>query len=413
MTSKNNPSLYDYCKNPQEYTNSDLSETTKKYWSQLCPFLGPDFTPPITNSKQDPEFFFQMVNFFHYGRIIETEKNKETYRENYSQQALDRAGQFFMNLINMIPLMIIASIPFTKVPLLPVLLGPGKVVSVLSSDALKPFMSEFFPEILENFSKEIVQSGGTELIVNSSKIFLSAIGRFFPSFAKTIGLRVGEDLSEELSENTIAFLIRNAASAVADIGVGSIGIVAGIISSELFSYLMVGQMILQLVGMALDFWDPCGLNNEMDDKALQSFCDSINDIFMKSLLSKYCSHQDSYGNVTYTKTFPIVYYADTAIQNYKSDYYQQRLLKHITDYLGSLQYNSDGYPILIPSEKGQLLTNSDIAKITRNVNTVSNWANNNTVAQNWLAKWWPLLLGFTILIIIILIIIIKNRNVAI
>lgn len=156
--------------------------------------------------------------------------------------------------------------------------------------------------------------------------------------------------------------------------------------------------IAMLLGMIFDAYDPCDLQTQLTAEALQEFNTNFNDEFRSVVLQQLETVQDSYGDVIETAVWPIEYYADaSALIPFIDDKYKTMEQNYMYAYLNSLNFNSCGMPIIkVRGGTGQVINNNVIKGLE--LNLLSTIGDNNTVIENWLAKWWPLLLGFLILI---------------
>lgn len=167
-------------------------------------------------------------------------------------------------------------------------------------------------------------------------------------------------------------------------------------------------MAVQMMGMLLDLWDPCDLNDQFDASQLQILNNNFNTVFRTNIAQGVLSTQDTYGNIVLNAEWPVPYYAElSAIIPFKNDYYDPIRQGLMMDYLNSLQFNSNGSPIFYTINTGRMISNDDISAIDSAV--IDFLSGSNTVAENWLHKWWPLL-AMMLIVIVLLIITIRRRN---
>lgn len=252
--------------------------------------------------------------------------------------------------------------------------------------AVKAIYSRMVETIALNISKELSQSGAkmiadglSEAAVNISTVFVAMIEKF---------------IFEEL---TIGGLY--ACKLLLD-AVGWIGEVA-------IPFLGEAMMLFQLLGMIFDGWDPCALNFELDDKAIDTFNTSFDNVFRENILRPLTSVTDVYGNVYFFDLWPIEFYADNSfLVNDKPDVYGPILAQFMTKWLCSQRTNSYGQPIAWP-KGGKLIDNSVLAQFERSA--VLDFTNNNKVVANWAIRFMPiiLLIIFFILLFIIFVLIKK------
>lgn len=233
------------------------------------------------------------------------------------------------------------------------------------------------PDLYEEAVK-LAEEGLDEGVVNSAMIFSSAAERLT---VEEVGM--ARYVASELIEG------------------------AEILGSALGDVLMV-QMIVQMVGMALDMWDPCHYNDELDSSSLTTFNNLFNKVFRDNVILQVNTITDSYGHVTAGNVWPIEFYADTILNKEKEDYYSPLRFRFMARYLSSLQYNSDGLPIdWTPNPNGRIFNNSDFWIVERTV--ADYFGNDNTVIANFFLKWWPFFL-LLIVIIIIILFIVRSRT---
>lgn len=244
----------------------------------------------------------------------------------------------------------------------------------MAKNALKKWVLGRLDDEMIAAATELAKEGASKGVVNTSLIFTEAAGKM------TV---------EEVGVETFvaARLIEGAEM------LGSI-----------IDEVLIIQMIVQLVGMVLDMWDPCNYNQELDSSTLDTFTDLYNKAFRDNVLIKVESIVDSYGHVTIGNIWPIEFYADRILTNEKEDHYKKIRFNLFAKYISSLQYNSDGLPINFEDDPAaRLMTNSDFWIVEKTVSTY--FANDNTVIANWFLKWWPILLAVVIGGIILLIIV--------
>ena len=173
---------------------------------------------------------------------------------------------------------------------------------------------------------------------------------------------------------------------------------------------IVGEilMVLQMISMIFDSWDPCHYNDQMTADALNQYTDDFNKAFRQSGMLAYDSFSDSYGNTEYLNIWPIEYTATKFIlDDQTSDEYTDLYTKHMAQYLSSLRVNSDGEAIYVPNG-GILLSQLQDSHFQEIENRLSSLlSDGNTVFANFIKKYWPVFLIFTFLLLIFILYIIK------
>jgi hypothetical protein len=177
----------------------------------------------------------------------------------------------------------------------------------------------------------------------------------------------------------------------------------------LFDFADEAFIIIMVISMVLDAWDPCNLNSMLDDKALDLYGNMFDQKFRETLLSELDSTVDSYGTTILSATWPIEYYAEkSALLPLKKDYYDSIQQNLMFAYLNSLSFNSCGLPIQhVKSGTGKVIDNNVLTGL--NADAFIFFSDNNTVVSNWLIKFWPVIVSF-ILILIVIFLYIKGRK---
>jgi hypothetical protein len=176
---------------------------------------------------------------------------------------------------------------------------------------------------------------------------------------------------------------------------------------EFVSYVGIVMMVLQVIGMIFDSWDPCKLDTQLTADILDSYCQQFDGAFRASVLAVVGGVKDSYGRVSVPGNWPVEYYAEEGIlQNKKEDYYGPIRTRFMMEYLGTLEINSDGLPIDHSDDASSLITSSHLSEASQRMLAV--FGDSNTVVENWIYKWWPVVLGILIILIVIFLVIRKR-----
>lgn len=339
----------EYCKHPEDYQNASwLDNQTRAYWDQYCQL-----------QKQ--------------------------------AAAQDTGGYDRQGLANAVPGALLNFITMFFAPSNMMILGIIKGGPVLYKSIklalAKGIKAWSLTDAEEKLASEAIEAGRDAYLVNSGMVF----SKFFGDMA-FLDLEIAEKAGYSSGKMAIAELLDSAEK----LGIEILGA-----ASEVMDALLV----LQLTGMVFDAWDPCKLNVMLDATQLREFSNSFNDNFRESVLASVASTVDSYGHISYSSVWPVEYYAEQgALTPFKNDVYEPMRQKLYLQYLCSLQYNSDGEPIYHGKKgEGRAITNKDLSAVQA---ALVKWAgNSNTVAENWILKWWPMLLGIIVLIVLVVIVV--------
>uniref|UniRef100_A0A6C0ELV1 Uncharacterized protein n=1 Tax=viral metagenome TaxID=1070528 RepID=A0A6C0ELV1_9ZZZZ len=234
-------------------------------------------------------------------------------------------------------------------------------------------------EAAENF----IQEGGDEAVANATAVTSEMINDI--AFVDIeVALAAGYDTSDMVLASLFKFF-------------------------DMIGDIFEAAMIVQLIGMVLDAWDPCDLDSQLDNEQLAIFSQTFNDQFRIAVLGQIGATRDSYGTTVLNGVWPVEYYPDqTILQPYKKEYYKKVGTQLMLNYLNNLQFNSCGQPI--PKTRGgsgKVFSNDTITNFDKN--TLIYFSDNNTVVANWLYKWWPILAG-VIIVLIVLFLVIKRHE---
>lgn len=249
-------------------------------------------------------------------------------------------------------------------------------VKMAFSAAVKALTSGL-PESITTAMGEMVAEGASEAAVNASVLL--------ENFMATMTV---ETFGEAAGSYALGALLQGAK-----------------MLGELMEWITIVMMVVQLIGMVFDSWDPCHLNDQLDAKAIDTFNGAYDKVFRLHVLPMVDSMKDAYGETFELYVWPIEYFADRGfLLQEKEDYYRPIRMKLMVRYLNSLEYNSDGQPIYWP-KGGNLVNNNQLKGMANTLALVA--ADDNTVVANWLTKWWPLVVFAIMVLIIIIVFIIK------
>jgi len=268
------------------------------------------------------------------------------------------------------------------------MMGLNLVLSKIFDNIVKDGIAKWFSQSLIDNGILMVENGIVDMASANSSIILTGVIRY--------------GLTEIAAGTIVEGLIRG--------GVYAISILLKAFSyilEELIPYLGDIALVVQLVGMIFDEWDPCHFNDELSASTINQMNISFDNAFRKTMLSALNSTTDSYGNIFFIDIWPIEIYADNAFlaqETTGQDIYgntidYDNLQSLLTAYyLNNMIFNSKGEPICIPVNPGSNINSNTFSKLD---NILSN---NNNIVGNWIKKLWPIILVVIIIIIIILII---------
>lgn len=342
----------EYCKHPEDYQNASwLDNQTRAYWDQYCQL-----------QKQAAS------------------QGSGGYDRQGLAQAIPSALLNFVSMFfepsNLAILSIIKGGPIGYKAIKSII---GKATKLSLTDAE------------QKLAAEAIEAGGDAYLVNSGTLFSKIFGDIV-----YLDLEIAEKAGYSAGKMAIAELLDSAE-------------MLGIEFLAAASEIMDALLVLQLMGMVFDAWDPCKLNVMLTGKMLKEFSDNFNNQFRRSVLASVASTVDSYGHISYSTNWPVEYYAEQgALTPFKNDVYEPIRQKLYLQYLCSLQYNSNGEPIYHGRKgEGRALTNNDLSAMQTSL--LKLFGNSNTVAENWILKWWPMLLGIVILIVLV-VLMVRRKN---
>ena len=274
-------------------------------------------------------------------------------------------------------------------------------------------VGEFIPQFLGQMIEGILTPDGLKMLAIfegvslTSKIALNAILR---AIAKGVGDEVMEAAAELATEAGAEFvsnaILTTAISQAVEEGTAaSLAFEITSMTAEAVSVVAMVFMIVQLLGMIFDAWDPEGYNKMLDADIMEDLIVKFDQVFEQKFLSGVTGFKDSVGRPMFANVWPIEYYADSMIMSdlppgstdvKQFDYHVQYFLH--------LQYNSDGYKIIWPRNMPNLIDNSFFNKFATQYALML--GNSNTVVANWFKKYW-IILAVVIIALIILLLVIK------
>lgn len=250
---------------------------------------------------------------------------------------------------------------------------------------------------------------GVELVSEATFDFLikslaSNISENILNEASLIALEQGAEFANS------AIILSVCAKSVEYASLQAISVGALRVLSTAAEYVTIILIIVQLVSMIIDGFDPEGYNNEMDASMLDIMSENLNNSFSKWYYENMSIGNDEFGNIINGNgEWPIERYADSYLDSYLDNLdikvdYDSNIFKYMCEYLLELKVNSNGQPISWgTSNKTTLLDQSDFRKYTDQYFMILGGKNN--IFANWLNKNWIIIIVIIILIIFFLFVI--------
>lgn len=338
-------SISDYCAHPEDYKNSpDLNNDTRKIYDEFC-----------------------------------------TMRKNANNMSIPSGTAWKYKLEDSILQLIVSMITPPGIAIMSGVIG-GPIVM----KAVKAWVGQWIKNGLSKeglaAAQKFIEDGGEKYIANSCLLaddFLQNTAFLSVDVAEVAGVESGGRLATVYLFQT-AELLGEVASAVG-----------------------IAMMVLQIIGMIFDAWDPCKLDTQLTADILDAYSQQFDGAFRGTVLSSLGGVQDSYGRLSIPGNWPVEYYAENGILQYKKeDYYAPLRTRFMMDYLGTLEINSDGLPIDHSSDASALIDPSHISAVSQRLLAV--FGDQNTVVENFIYKWWPAIVGILIILIVIFLVIRKR-----
>jgi len=149
--------------------------------------------------------------------------------------------------------------------------------------------------------------------------------------------------------------------------------------------------IVQLLGMILDSWDPAGYGQELNAAAMDALCTQFDRAFQAAFMNQVPIGQDELGKPIFPTEWPIEYTVPPPKEDEASlRDTAEKLWPYIVEYLNSLQFNSDGYPIEKPLG-GNLIAPEWGAVADK---LFLQWTSGNTVAAEYMHETGRRVIGW-------------------
>ena len=182
-----------------------------------------------------------------------------------------------------------------------------------------------------------------------------------------------------------------------------------------FDWLNWPMVIVALVGNVWDTIDPCKLKDEMSVFVLRDLNTQFDQVVRNSVFGNMNSAYTPQGVPLLTLKWPLHYYADSLAQSLTSDPKsswalsdQKKKMEYRALYLLGLSKNSDGLTIYYPPDSclPSNLVSDGILQWDRLFQNIGEslgvqFGDSNTVFENWITKWWPLLIFIIIVVLIV------------
>jgi hypothetical protein len=340
------PSISEYCSNPSQYVNSYPPETIS-YWNNIC--------------KDQKNGQKEILNDIDKLAGIAAKESK--------------AGLYVLGdaLINMITGMLTPE----GLKMLGIFFGVDFGVKTLYKLLLKTV-------------KNYISRGITEEITD-----LSA--------------KVSAEAAIDAASSNAAVMASELAGEMGSVLAGEQGVVWVLETlGDVFAGIMNVFMLLQLVTMIFEAWDPCKYNVQLSKVSIDEFTSSFNKMYRENGVVAYNSFTDVYGRTEYLNVWPIDYTATQFLLDiHTNKEYKLAYTRYTAQYLSSLRVNSIGDPIYLPNG-GVTISQMNSSHWRDMEMQLSNvFADGNTVVANTLIKFWPLFVILAIVILIFIIYIVK------
>jgi hypothetical protein len=209
--------------------------------------------------------------------------------------------------------------------------------------------------------------------------------------------------SGEMNANLIsnALLTSLCSKAVAEGAEYSYTLMFARIISDSVEGLNSALLILQIMGMIMDLWNPEGYAAELTAVDLHKICKEFDKSFTQIYLFNATVGTDEFGNPVYGSVWPVEYYADYFIFDNKSDKDDEDRFTFSLEYLTHLSINSNGEPINWFTDVNDLLIPDSFKKGANKLSMEI--AGNNQVFASWLRKYFIIVLAIIGIIIVFLI----------
>ena len=176
--------------------------------------------------------------------------------------------------------------------------------------------------------------------------------------------------------------------------------------SAALSGIEVIVIIVQILGILIDAWDPEGYANEFNADAMTAVNDSFNSEFITRFLETVTIGKDKYGRPIHLASWPVEYHLDAMLASEDPRPRKEQNLKlfeYIVEYLDSIVYNSDGQRILHadPHDTSELIHPRVFPKMSSQL--MQMLSGHNTLVARWTKTHWIIVLvGIGILLFLLL-----------
>jgi hypothetical protein len=274
----------------------------------------------------------------------------------------------------------------------------------ISSEGIQNFFSFLFspPGIEMMIEFKLIKVIDKKLIQAASKYLReTAIKNFTSLFVKT----TTEQLAEVGIKNTIGIALTCISRLIGVTLANTVSLSLTLVSTTINVAFYVMDLVM-ILGLIIDTWDPCDLNQSIDPDSLNHLSDKFNSVM--ATMATYNTYVDANNQLVYRfDIWPIEYVLDVQLNkavealNLKEQYDKKSTQYqgiYIMNYLNPPE-TTDPKNILIPDEVLKKLRQNDVFYKV---------ANSNTVIENFLRRYWPVILFIIFIIIIFIFVVIKN-----
>jgi hypothetical protein len=217
----------------------------------------------------------------------------------------------------------------------------------------------------------------------TSKAALNGILR---GIARGVGPEVMEVAAEQAAEQGASFINNAIISSVLGEAVeeGTIAATAFAITeavSSAVSAISSVVIIIQFLGMMVDYWDPLGYSGELDAETMDTINNEFDIAFANKFLEMMTVGRDRFGRPIHFGQLPVEYRMDAELFAEDQKDLQLKRYAYTAEYLSRLEYNSNGHAMKPRVRDGELL-NARVFNAFANSMALT-LANQNTEVARW------------------------------
>lgn len=223
----------------------------------------------------------------------------------------------------------------------------------------------------------------------TSKAALNGILR---GIARGVGPEVMEVAAEQAAEQGSSFINSAIISSVLGSAVeeGTAAATAFAVTeavSSAVSGIASIAMIIQILGMMVDMWDPLGYGSELDADTMDVINNEFDIAFANKFLETMTVGRDKFGRPIHFGQLPVEYRMDAELLAKDEKDLRLKRYAYTAEYLNSLEYNSDGRAMRPRNKDGELLdpgvfnafAKSIALTIVHQNTEVARWARNHVL----------------------------------